>query len=109
MAEQCNNILIESTIYLLKYGKHRNWTFIDGCWYGNSFCHSSDRNLFGKSLIWAVNKYAPEEEGTKKVAKVAAAVKAPTNALSSQETAVIVSAVSMATQGLGKVVKIEKL
>lgn len=62
----------------------------------------------GKALIWAVNKYAPEEE-TKKVAKVAAAVKAPTNALSSQETAVIVSAVSMATQGLGKVVKIEKL
>ena len=56
-----------------------------------------------------MNKYAPEEEGTKKVAKVAAAVKAPTNALSSQETAVIVSAVSMATQGLGKVVKIEKL
>ncbi len=63
----------------------------------------------GKALIWAVNKYAPEEEETKKVAKVAAAVKAPTNALSSQETAVIVSAVSMATQGLGKVVKIEKL
>ena len=63
----------------------------------------------GKALIWAVNKYAPEEEGTKKVTKVAAAVKAPTNALSSQETAVIVSAVSMATQGLGKVVKIEKL
>lgn len=63
----------------------------------------------GKALIWAVNKYTPEEEGTKKVAKVAAAVKAPTNALSSQETAVIVSAVSMATQGLGKVVKIEKL
>ena len=63
----------------------------------------------GQALIWAVNKYAPEEEGTKKVAKVAAAVKAPTNALSSQETAVIVSAVSMATQGLGKVVKIEKL
>lgn len=63
----------------------------------------------GKALILAVNKYAPEEEGTKKVAKVAAAVKAPTNALSSQETAVIVSAVSMATQGLGKVVKIEKL
>ena len=63
----------------------------------------------GKALIWAVNKYAPEEEGTKKVAKVAAAVKAPTNALSSQETAVIVSAVSMATQGLGKVVKIEKI
>lgn len=63
----------------------------------------------GKALIWAVNKYALEEEGTKKVAKVAAAVKAPTNALSSQETAVIVSAVSMATQGLGKVVKIEKL
>ena len=62
-----------------------------------------------KAVIWAVNKYAPEEEGTKKVAKVAAAVKAPTNALSSQETAVIVSAVSMATQGLGKVVKIEKL
>lgn len=62
----------------------------------------------GKGLIWAVNKYAPEEEGTKKVVKVAA-VKAPTNALSSQETAVIVSAVSMATQGLGKVVKIEKL
>lgn len=63
----------------------------------------------GKALIWAVNKYAPEEEGTKKVAKVAATVKAPTNALSSQETAVIVSAVSMATQGWGKVVKIEKL
>ena len=63
----------------------------------------------GKALIWAVNKYAPEEEGTKKVAKVAAAVKAPTNTLSSLETAVIVSAVSMATQGLGKVVKIEKL
>lgn len=63
----------------------------------------------GKALIWAVNKYAPEEEGTKKVVKVATAVTSPADVLSAQETAVIVSAVSMATQGLGKVVKIEKL
>lgn len=62
----------------------------------------------GKGLILVVNKYAPEEETTKQVAK-ATAVAAPTNALSTQETAVIVSAISVATRGLGKVVKIEKL
>lgn len=63
----------------------------------------------GKGLIMVVNKYAPEEETVKKVTKTSAAVTAPMNTLSAQETAVIVSAVSVATRGLGKVVKIEKL
>lgn len=63
----------------------------------------------GKGLIMVVNKYAPEEETVKKVTKTSAAVAAPIGTLSAQETAVIVSAVSAATRGLGKVVKIEKL
>lgn len=61
-----------------------------------------------KALIWVVNKYAPGEEGTKKVVKVAAALTSSADVLSAQETAVIVSAVSVATQGLCKVIKIEK-
>ena len=63
----------------------------------------------GKGLILAVNKYAPEEETVKKAVHTAPVVTAPVNVLSTQETVVIVSAVSAATRGLGKVVKIEKL
>lgn len=63
----------------------------------------------GKGLILVVNKYAPEEDAVKKEVHTATAVTAPANVLSTQETAVIVSAVSAATRGLGKVVKIEKL
>lgn len=63
----------------------------------------------GKGLILAVNKYAPEEETVKKAVHTVPAVTASVNVLSTQETAVIVSAVSAATRGLGKVVKIEKL
>lgn len=67
----------------------------------------------GKGLILLVNKYAPEEVVVKKKHPVVATVQStaaiPAGSLSSQETAVIVSAVSMATHGLGKVTKIEKL
>ncbi len=64
----------------------------------------------GKGLILLVNKYAPEETVVKKKhPTVSSAVTMPTDSLSTQETAVIVSAVSMASHGLGKVTKIEKL
>lgn len=66
----------------------------------------------GKGLIVLVNKYAPEEIVTKKAQPAAVAARptaTPQGALSAQETAVIVSAISMATHGLGKVMKIEKL
>lgn len=64
----------------------------------------------GKGLIALVNKYAPEEVIVKKQAPVrAATVAAATGSLSNQETAAIISAVSAATGGKGKVTKIEKL
>lgn len=65
----------------------------------------------GKGLICLVNKYAPEEIIVKKQPRNVPqpAAENRVGGLSSQETAVIVSAVSMATRGLGKVVKIEKI
>ncbi|MDH6343287.1 oxaloacetate decarboxylase gamma subunit [Parabacteroides sp. PFB2-12] len=62
----------------------------------------------GKGLIVLVNRYAPEEVVIKKQAPVRAATTA-TGGLSNQETAAIVSAVSAATGGQGKVTKIEKI
>ncbi len=62
----------------------------------------------GKGLIALVNKYAPEEVIVKKQAPVRVAT-APTGSLSNQETAAIISAVSAATSGQGKVTKIEKI
>lgn len=56
----------------------------------------------GKGLIVLVNKYAPEEVITKKTAPA-------TVAITNQDTAAIVSTVSMITGGKGKVTKIEKL
>lgn len=61
----------------------------------------------GKGLITLVNKYAPEEVTGKSMTSGSQATKS--NTLSGQETAAIVSAVSLATQGLGKVIKIEKI
>ena len=66
----------------------------------------------GKGLILLVNKYAPEEVVVKKQ-RPSAVTQVASNAsptqVSAQETAVIVSAISMTTRGLGKVIKIEKL
>lgn len=62
----------------------------------------------GKGLITLVNKYAPEEVIVKKQAPVQAAAVAA-GSLSNQETAAIISAVSAATGGQGKVTKIEKI
>ena len=61
----------------------------------------------GKGLIALVNKYAPEEVTSKIMTSGSQTTKS--NTLSSQETAAIVSAVSLATRGLGKVIKIEKI
>lgn len=61
----------------------------------------------GKGLIALVNKYAPEEVIVKKQAPVRAATAG--GSLSNQETAAIISAVSAATGGQGKVTKIEKI
>lgn len=61
----------------------------------------------GKGLIALVNKYAPEEVIVKKQAPVP--VMAASGSISNQDTAAIVSAVSAATGGKGKVTKIEKI
>jgi oxaloacetate decarboxylase gamma subunit len=63
----------------------------------------------GKGLIAFVNKYVPEEVVVKQQAPARAAV-ATSNAggVSNQETAAIVSALSVLTGGKGKVTKIEK-
>ena len=61
----------------------------------------------GKGLIALVNKYAPEEVVAKKT--VAPARRPQAGSLSGKETAAIVAAVSSATGGQGKVVKIEKI
>lgn len=65
----------------------------------------------GKGLILLVNKYAPEEVAVKKQrpSAVPQTPNASPGSISAQETAVIVSAISMTTCGLGKVIKIEKL
>lgn len=62
----------------------------------------------GKGLILLVNKYAPEEIVVKKQQRQAAP-SMPASGIANQTTAAIVSAVSAATGGQGKVVKIEKL
>ncbi|MDH6313286.1 oxaloacetate decarboxylase gamma subunit [Parabacteroides sp. PFB2-10] len=62
----------------------------------------------GKGLIVLVNRYAPEEVVLKKQAPVRAATTAA-GGLSNQDMAAIVSAVSAATGGQGKVTKIEKI
>ena len=62
----------------------------------------------GKGLIALVNKYAPEEVVVKKQAPTRVAT-AAAGSLSNQETAAIISAVSAATGGQGKVTKIERV
>lgn len=62
----------------------------------------------GKLLIYLVNKYAPEEAATPKTTR-ANKQNTSSNSPSTTETAVIVSAVSMCTNGTGKVIKIEKI
>lgn len=57
----------------------------------------------GKGLILLVNRYAPEEAEAKKPVRAAAA------SISKQTTAAVVAAVSSATNGQGKVTKIEKI
>lgn len=59
---------------------------------------------FGKLLIYAVNKFAPAEEPTKK--KVAA-VAVPQ--IDANTKAIIESAVNQITNGTGKVTNIQKL
>ncbi|MDL2266341.1 OadG family protein [Parabacteroides sp. OttesenSCG-928-G07] len=63
----------------------------------------------GKGLIAFVNKYVPEEVVVKQQVPARATV-ATSNAggVSNQETAAIVSALSVLTGGKGKVTKIEK-
>lgn len=67
--------------------------------------------FLGKGLIALVNKYAPEENVAKKAGLLAvpSVVADRINNLSGQETAAIVSAVSMMTGGQGRVIKIEKI
>lgn len=62
----------------------------------------------GKAMIALVNKYAPEEATLKRQAPGAVAASTAGN-LSSQDTAAIVAAISIATGGQGKVTKIERL
>lgn len=67
----------------------------------------------GKSLIALVNKYFPEEIVVKKQAPtpiaspVAAAIPSG-GSLSGEETAAIISAISIVTGGKGKVIEIKK-
>lgn len=67
--------------------------------------------FIGKGLITLVNKYAPEEITAKKTGLTSAAknIAEKVGNLSGQETAAIISAVSMVTGGQGKVIKIEKI
>lgn len=62
----------------------------------------------GKGLILLVNKYAPEEVIVRKQV-VTSQVQPIGRSLNYQETAAIVSAISVVTGGQGKVVKIEKI
>lgn len=70
----------------------------------------------GKGLIALVNKYAPEEIVVKKQAPARIATSTPvpvaaraTDGLSHADTAAIISAVSVATGGKGKVTEIRKI
>lgn len=60
----------------------------------------------GKGLILLVNKYAPEEVIVRKQVVTS---QVTGRSLNYQETAAIVSAISVVTGGQGKVVKIEKI
>ncbi|MBQ3634051.1 MAG: OadG family protein [Bacteroidales bacterium] len=60
---------------------------------------------FGKTLIWAVNKYLPEEEQPKQQARPAAQAAV----VSTDVAQAIAKAVEQLTGGKGKVEKIEKI
>ena len=59
----------------------------------------------GKFLIWAVNKWAPEEQVAKKAAPAAKAVAA----IDATTNAIIDAAISQITGGKGRASKITKL
>ena len=59
----------------------------------------------GKLLIWAVNKWAPEETVTKKSAPVAKAIES----IDANTKAIIDAAISQLTGGKGRASKITKL
>ncbi|MBR6202170.1 MAG: OadG family protein [Bacteroidaceae bacterium] len=59
----------------------------------------------GKLLIWAVNKWAPEEAVPKKVAPVAKAIEA----IDANTKAIIDATISQITGGKGRATKITKL
>lgn len=59
----------------------------------------------GKLLIWAVNKWAPEETVAKKAAPVAKAVAS----IDATTKAIIDATISQITGGKGRAAKIEKL
>lgn len=61
----------------------------------------------GKSLIILVNKYFPEEATPGEKPRVQAAIPA-TGTIPGEATAAIVSAISVLTNGKGKITKIEK-
>lgn len=62
----------------------------------------------GKGLIAFVNKYVPAEEPAQPPRTTSLSA-TPANAISETTLAVIISAVSTATQGKGKVIRVEKL
>lgn len=62
----------------------------------------------GKGLIAFVNKYVPAEEPAQPLRTTSLSA-TPANAISETTLAVIISAVSTATQGKGKVIRVEKL
>lgn len=59
----------------------------------------------GKLLIWAVNKWAPEENVAKKVAPAAKAIAS----IDANTKAIIDATISQITGGKGRATKIEKL
>ena len=59
----------------------------------------------GKLLIWAVNKWAPEETVAKKVAPAARAIAS----IDANTKAIIDATISQITGGKGRAAKIEKL
>ena len=79
-----------------RYGKHRNWTFVNGSRNDHGICNS-------------FNKYAPEEVIVKKQVTTQPVAAGQSGNIPGKTTAAIVAAVSMVTGGQGKVTKIEKL
>ena len=61
--------------------------------------------FLGKALIWAVNKWAPEETGVEKAAPAAKAVAA----IDATTKAIIDATISQITGGKGRATKITKL